>query len=780
MDARGTTFAALRELPVRPGPTRPESAETGETAYLRRLLEIQPECLLRVGRDGLLLACNEAGLRLLGKDDLAQVLNRPLAEHLNPNDLAGWQAFTEQVWADGAGSFECDLAPAEDGTRRAAEVKAVAVRDHPDGLESILAVVRDASPLVLIEPALREQHAAAAELRTRIEGLQHEIKRLESERESADAARAVAEQRMKQSLHAEFAGERQLPDHSAVPAARTAEAAADQERFAGLVEQLRDDLRRMSADYEAGQAALARSLEEARADAELRARFEALQHEVLRLEAERDAAGAERAAAQQKLQQALEEALEAQRAAERQRADGGARAGETAVQSAAEQERLAGLVEQLRQDLRTRLEALQGEVRRLEGERDSAEAARAIAEEKLQYAHEQARRAEEALERQRAEHDALVAGRAQAAAEQERLAQLVGQLGEDLRRLSAEHETGQAAIARELQQARNGTDTRKKLEALQQDVRRLESERDAVAAARAIAEQKLQQAVEQARQAEEALERQRAEHDALAAGRAQAAAEQERLSALVGQLGDDLRRLSAEHETGQAAITRELQQARDGAELRKKVEALQHDVRRLESERDAAGAARAIAEQKLQQAVQQAREAEQAIERQRSEHEALAAERIQVAAEQERLAQLVEQLGGHLRRLSDDHDAGHAVIARELQETRSEAAARHEQYREALAEAEERYTQALAEFAASRDRDEPLITGRLAQQLSRELQTVVATLDERIQLLLGSPRVDASYRPMIEAVQADALRVAALVRQLCRTRPEPTPRPEPL
>jgi hypothetical protein len=395
MDASGTTFAAPTGSPVRTSQTLPGSVESAEAGHLRRLLEIQPECLLRIGRDGLLLACNEAGLRLLGKDNLAQVLDRPFDEHLRMDDLPGWCAFIEQVWSDGAGSFEGDLAPTADGGRRTAQFKAVALADHPDGIDSLLLTVRDIVMLRLIGPAL-EQQQAAAELRARVAALEDDVRRLESERDSANLACAEA-----------------------------------------------------------------------------------------------DAARAE------------------------------------------------------------------------------ADAARTEAD-----------------------------------------------------------------------------------------------------------------------------------------------------------------------------------------------------------------AARTRAEHALQQGSERVRQAEEAVERQRAEHEAFAAERAEAAAEQQRLADIVQQLGAELRRLSAEHETGHAAIARELQETRADAAARHEQYREALAEAEARYTQALAEFTAAQDRDEPFATGRLAQQLSRELQTVVATLDERLHLLRSSPRVDASCRPMIEAVQSDALRVAALVRQLCPVRPESAARPD--
>jgi hypothetical protein len=80
-------------------------SDSSEAAHLRALLEKQPSCLLRVGRDGLLLACNDAGLSLLGKNHLGDVLNQRFEEHLAPNQVDTWREFADRVWATGAGSI---------------------------------------------------------------------------------------------------------------------------------------------------------------------------------------------------------------------------------------------------------------------------------------------------------------------------------------------------------------------------------------------------------------------------------------------------------------------------------------------------------------------------------------------------------------------------------------------------------------------------------------------------------------------------------------------------
>src|SRR5262245_59173642 len=131
--------AETRTLRVEPlaSPAPPD-----ESLYLRHLLEKQPSCLLRVGRDGTLLACNDAGLSLLGKTELAQVLNRPFQDHLSTEHADAWLDFGNRVWTSGAGSFECELLSPDAGSRTVL-LQAIALPNHPDSIESLLVSVRD-------------------------------------------------------------------------------------------------------------------------------------------------------------------------------------------------------------------------------------------------------------------------------------------------------------------------------------------------------------------------------------------------------------------------------------------------------------------------------------------------------------------------------------------------------------------------------------------------------------------------------------------------------------
>jgi hypothetical protein len=56
---------------------------SSDASYLRRLLERQPACLIRVRLDGVLLACNDAALSLFGVGALRAVLNTNLTDRID-------------------------------------------------------------------------------------------------------------------------------------------------------------------------------------------------------------------------------------------------------------------------------------------------------------------------------------------------------------------------------------------------------------------------------------------------------------------------------------------------------------------------------------------------------------------------------------------------------------------------------------------------------------------------------------------------------------------------
>jgi len=125
----------------------------------------------------LLLACNDAGLGLLGGDELQDVLNRNFEDFLNPDHIDSWREFTERLWTDGAASIECELAGGAEGWR-IVHLQAVALRNHPDGIESLLIAARDTSPVRRLEDALESDarvHRDVAALESLVSAVRAEL-----------------------------------------------------------------------------------------------------------------------------------------------------------------------------------------------------------------------------------------------------------------------------------------------------------------------------------------------------------------------------------------------------------------------------------------------------------------------------------------------------------------------------------------------------------------------------------------------------------------------------
>ena len=158
---------------------------------------------MRVGVDGVMLAVNDAALGLLDAPDLASVLGRPLAERISPEHVAEWPEFAARVWANGAGSFECSLLDRA-GVGRATLIQGVALRDHHDGIDSVLVSARDVSAPRELERSLHESegelatlNAVRAELeavRAREQALIARIAAVEIERDSRDELLKQSEQ----------------------------------------------------------------------------------------------------------------------------------------------------------------------------------------------------------------------------------------------------------------------------------------------------------------------------------------------------------------------------------------------------------------------------------------------------------------------------------------------------------------------------------------------------------------------------------------------------------
>jgi PAS domain S-box-containing protein len=141
------------------------SVETDESAdsHLRAVLESQPVTLVRLAKDGTFLAVNEAGLAVLNAERLDQVLGTSFLKLLPEEERPNVSVFIERVISGHRGSIEVDLTGLT-GTRHTMQLHASPHPGAPDGIDSVLATVRDITEARRLEQSLVESMARQAEL----------------------------------------------------------------------------------------------------------------------------------------------------------------------------------------------------------------------------------------------------------------------------------------------------------------------------------------------------------------------------------------------------------------------------------------------------------------------------------------------------------------------------------------------------------------------------------------------------------------------------------------
>jgi PAS domain S-box-containing protein len=231
----------------------PELNPAVEVAHLRRLLDTQPSCLMRVGADGVVLAANDASLKLLGLESLEQALGMVFAAWILQDQRDRWSAFTSQVIQGSPASIECDITTPS-GDRRTALLHGVPLNAHPDGVPSMAVSARAVSE--------RRQLEAAMEAREVL------LRKLETERTETQVRLGEAQATRRQleaTVHALEARQRQLE------ADREEERTRQRQALDSLMGQRElespqapdaDELRRLRADLDARDTALGVALAE--------------------------------------------------------------------------------------------------------------------------------------------------------------------------------------------------------------------------------------------------------------------------------------------------------------------------------------------------------------------------------------------------------------------------------------------------------------------------------------------------------------------------------------
>ena len=821
------TFAAantrIESAPTTPNPSKTSSADAVES-HLRHLIERQPSCLLRVARTGNLLACNDAGLNLLGKTELAQVLDKPFEAHLAAEHAAAWREFTDRVWTDGAGSIESNLA-SEGGANRTVLLQAIALRDHPDGVESLLLAVRDTSPLRRLEESLRGERAVQQKLAETEARLKHallqkeqltalleegraEHQRLTTQLQTHAVTRDAAADTERQ-VEAARAEAQELSEKLTATEIELAASRAERQHLASQLEAIRSQqqvLVKTLEEREAQQQALVKSLEERDAQKQL----------LVKTLEERDAQQQRAIEERGRLEAALKE-REAERdreAADRQRLEASLRDHSAVADSLtetrqkldtalAEQQRLAALVagaEIERQRLATLVDAGKAEhdrlvaaVRDREAEharaaeerraleaslhtRSGIESALADAQAQLDVAVREQQHVNALLDESRTREQQLAVTLADRDAERARVASERGHLEASLRERDAERERAVEELRR-LETVLRDRDA--DVQRWADDRRRLETalqERDAELQRLAEERQRLEASVDGQRDASRQLSEAIARVDA-------AVAEQQRLTGELEASRAEQQRLAI------AVAQRDVERESVAAERRADQILWQEQIDRQQltaAERDRESRDRIAAlEAQLQAALAETREAARLLDEQRATGDEVAraaderrqtiasleADLARALAEEGRLASRVEKL----ERLQHSADAEHAAerdrlkAERDAVETRAaaalarqqqEAAGQRDRDRETLADLEGRHAKALAE--------QQLMTLRI-EELTTELRRVAAeheaALARKDRELADATTQDAELRRLVETEASLRAEITRLTNQ---------------
>jgi PAS domain S-box-containing protein len=130
--------------------------------HLRAVLETQPVTLVRLGRDGKVLAVNDAGLAIIGAERLEQILETSFSDLLQDDDRSGFLAFIDRVAAGHRSSLEVSLTTLT-GNRHTIQLRATPHPGAPDGIDSVLVTLHDVTESRRLEQSLVEAMARQAD-----------------------------------------------------------------------------------------------------------------------------------------------------------------------------------------------------------------------------------------------------------------------------------------------------------------------------------------------------------------------------------------------------------------------------------------------------------------------------------------------------------------------------------------------------------------------------------------------------------------------------------------
>jgi hypothetical protein len=212
-----------------------------EARHLRRLLDTQPSCLMRVASTGEILAANDAAVELLGAGERKLALGALLTNWIAPAEIYCWNDFVGRVVNGGRTSLETHLITGE--LDRKVLLHGTPLLDHPDGVTSLLVALHDISERMVLEATIERMHQFNS-----VDGTADELD---------DETEVLLDEPMAdgEALRERF--ERLAADHESATAA-AAQAAKDQKR---LQQELEQKIEELTAAQQSAQTALAEAVE---------------------------------------------------------------------------------------------------------------------------------------------------------------------------------------------------------------------------------------------------------------------------------------------------------------------------------------------------------------------------------------------------------------------------------------------------------------------------------------------------------------------------------------
>jgi PAS domain S-box-containing protein len=169
-DANGHIRGAMGILADMTERLRAEEAVKQSEAYLRAIIDSEPECVKTVAMDGTVLAMNPAGLAMVQAKSEEEVVGKDVFQLVHPEDRPAYRSLHQSVCQGQSRALQFRINGLQ-GRLRWMESHAVPLRDRQGRILSVLSVTRDITERREAEEALRESQRTLSTLMSNLPGL---------------------------------------------------------------------------------------------------------------------------------------------------------------------------------------------------------------------------------------------------------------------------------------------------------------------------------------------------------------------------------------------------------------------------------------------------------------------------------------------------------------------------------------------------------------------------------------------------------------------------------